>query len=260
MLAGKLALITGSTSGIGLGIAKSLANKGANIILNGFGDSNEIEKICKTMNDDYKVKVHYEAADLSKYDDIDNLIKRTSKIGNGVDILVNNAGIQHVSPIESFPKDKYDLIIALNLSAVFHSTSLILPSLKAKNWGRIINVASVHGLIGSADKSAYVASKHGVIGMTKAVALETAKTNITINCICPGWVLTPLVEKQIEAKAKILNVSFNEAKIALLAEKQPSQEFVTPEQLGELAAFLSSEAASQVRGVAWAVDGGWTAQ
>lgn len=258
-LANKLALVTGSTSGIGLGIAKKLAAQGANLIINGFGNANEIEHLVKNLSDQYKVTVSYDGADLSKASEIERMMNHINRT-SGVDILVNNAGIQYVSPIEKFPLEKWNAILDINLSAVFHTTRLSLPYMKQKNWGRIVNVASVHGLVASVEKSAYVASKHAVVGMTKVIALENARTGITANCICPGWVLTPLVQAQIEARAKSLNVSFEEAKAKLLLEKQPSGGFVTPEQLGDLAAFLCSESASEVRGVAWQMDGGWTAQ
>ena len=257
MLAGRKALVTGSTSGIGLGIARSLAARGADVVLNGFGSDQEVQALIKGFRDEFKVKVDYSPADLSKVPQIEELMLGP---GRGVDILVNNAGIQHVSAVETFPIDMWDKVLAINLSSVFHTTRLALPSMKSKDWGRIINVASVHGLVGSAEKSAYVASKHGVVGFTKVTALELAKTGVTVNAICPGWVLTPLVQKQIDAKAAALKVSNAEAQRLLLQEKQPSLKFTTPAQLGELAGFMSSDAASEVRGVAWAVDGGWTAQ
>lgn len=255
-LVGKLALVTGSTSGIGLGVAKTLAAQGANIVLNGFGSPSEIDQLAKSLADQYKIKVDFDGADLTKVAEIEKMMNKH----NNVDILVNNAGIQYTSPIENFPVEKWNAILDINLSAVFHTTRLALPHMKTKNWGRIINIASVHGLVASVEKSAYVASKHAVVGFTKVLALENAKTGVTANCICPGWVLTPLVQKQIEDRAAKLNITFDEAKIRLLSEKQPSGGFVTPEQLGQLAVFLSSDAASEVRGVAWQMDGGWTAQ
>eukprot|EP01039_Chlorochromonas_danica_P000371 gene371-402_t len=255
----KLALVTGSTSGIGLGIAKSLAARGANLVINGFGEEKEIQHLVKTLSDEYKVQVSYNGADLSKTEEIEKMMEDVLK-KQPVDILVNNAGIQHVSPIEHFPVAKWNAIIAINLSAVFHTTRLALPEMKKQNWGRIINIASVHGLVASAEKAPYVATKHGVVGFTKAVALETAKTRITANCVCPGWVLTPLVQKQIEDRAAAAKISVDEARVRLLSEKQPSAGFVTPEQLGAMAAFLASEDASEVRGVAWNMDGGWVAQ
>jgi 3-hydroxybutyrate dehydrogenase len=259
-LKGKAALVTGSTSGIGLGIARALAAQGANIVFNGFGDAKEIEALQADINRQYDVKTAYHGADMSKPAEIEAMMKFAAEQFGAIDILVNNAGIQHVANVEDFPVEKWDAIIAINLSSAFHTARLALPSMKARNWGRIINIASVHGLVGSAQKSAYVAAKHGIIGFTKVVALETAATGITCNAICPGWVLTPLVQKQIDARAAQYGIPQEEARKQLLGEKQPSGEFVTPEQLGELAIFLSSNAANQIRGAAWNVDGGWTAQ
>ena len=259
-LQGKTALVTGSTSGIGLGIARALAQQGAHIVLNGFGDAAEIKALQTAIEKDFGIKTIYHAADMSKPAEIAAMMQVASEKFGSVDILVNNAGIQHVANIEDFPVDKWDAIIAINLSSAFHTTRLALPVMKEKNWGRIINIASAHGLVGSAQKSAYVAAKHGIVGFTKVTALETAQTGITCNAICPGWVLTPLVQKQVDARAKNEGVSNDDAKKGLLSEKQPSGEFVTPEQLGALAAFLCSEGASQVRGAAWSMDGGWTAQ
>jgi 3-hydroxybutyrate dehydrogenase len=260
MIAGKLALVTGSTSGIGLGIARVLASKGANIVLNGFGDPAEIERLRADIAAQHGVRVEFEPADLMKAVEVESLVSRIVERHGAIDILVNNAGIQHVSPVDQFPVERWDAVIALNLSAAFHATRCALPGMKARNWGRIINIASVHGLVASVDKSAYIAAKHGIVGLTKTVALETARTGVTCNAICPGWVLTPLVQKQIDARAASAGISADEAKVQLLSEKQPSQDFVTPQQLGELALFLCSPAADQVRGVAWAMDGGWTAQ
>ena len=259
-LAGKLALITGSTSGIGLGMARALAQRGANLVINGFGDAAEISALVRKLAEDHGVKVVFEGGDLSKVADIETLMARCEHQHGGVGILINNAGIQHVSPIETFPVERWDAVIALNLSAVFHATRLALPGMRRRGWGRIINIASAHGLVASAEKSAYVAAKHGVVGLTKTTALETATTGITCNAICPGWVLTPLVQKQIETRMAAQDLSADDAKAALLGEKQPSLEFVTPAQLGELAVFLCTPGADQVRGVAWAMDGGWTAQ
>jgi 3-hydroxybutyrate dehydrogenase len=259
-LQGKTALVTGSTSGIGLGIARALAQQGAHIVLNGFGDAAEIKALQTAIEKDFGVKTIYDAADMSKPAEITAMMQVASEKFGVVDILVNNAGIQHVANIEDFPVDKWDAIIAINLTSAFHTTRLALPEMKEKNWGRIINIASAHGLVGSAQKSAYVAAKHGIVGFTKVTALETAQTGVTCNAICPGWVLTPLVQKQVDACASNEGVSNDEAKKGLLAEKQPSGEFVTPEQLGALAVFLCSEGASQVRGAAWSMDGGWTAQ
>lgn len=259
-LKGKTALVTGSTSGIGLGIAKTLAAQGANIVFNGFGDMKEIDALQADVAREYDVRTAYHNADMSKAAEIAAMMQFAAEKFGGVDVLVNNAGIQHVANIEDFPIEKWDAIIAINLSSTFHTTRLALPAMKSKNWGRIINIASVHGLVGSAQKSAYVAAKHGVVGFTKVTALETAHTGVTCNAICPGWVLTPLVQKQVDARAAQEGISNDAAKKSLVAEKQPSGEFVTPEQLGALALFLCSDAASQVRGVAWNMDGGWVAQ
>ena len=256
----KTALVTGSTSGIGLGIAKALAAQGSNIVLNGFGDAKEIEALQAGIAQEYGVTTAYHPADMSKSVEIESMMRFAAEKFGAVDILVNNAGIQHVANIEDFPIEKWDAIIAINLTSAFHTTRLALPSMKAKNWGRILNVASVHGLVGSAQKSAYVAAKHGIVGFTKVTALETAHSGVTCNAICPGWVLTPLVQKQVDARAEQAGISNEAAKKSLLAEKQPSGEFVTPEQLGALAVFLCSDAGSQVRGVAWNMDGGWVAQ
>ena len=260
MLKGKLALVTGSTSGIGLGIARALGRQGADLVLNGFGDPAEIAKLQAELATTLGIKVHYESADLTRPAEIDAMMARISAAHGSVDILVNNAGIQHVAPVENFPVERWDAVIALNLSSAFHTTRCAIPGMRARNWGRIINIASAHGLVASAEKAAYVAAKHGIVGLTKVVALETAKTGITCNAICPGWVLTALVQKQIDARAQQAGIPVEQAKLALLGEKQPSLEFVTPEQLGELAVFLCSPAANQVRGAAWSVDGGWTAQ
>jgi 3-hydroxybutyrate dehydrogenase len=256
MLKAKTALVTGSTSGIGLGIAKCLAQQGANIMLNGFGDSEAALAEVRALG----TRVTYHGADMSKPAEIAAMMKATEAEFGAVDILVNNAGIQHVAAVEDFPPEKWDAIVAINLSSAFHTTRLALPSMKQRGWGRIINVASVHGLVASAEKSAYVAAKHGLVGFTKSVALETATTPVTVNAICPGWVLTPLVEKQVQARAHADGVDFEEAKRRLLGDKQPSLQFTTPEQLGELAVFLCSRAADNIRGVAFNVDGGWVAQ
>ena len=257
---GKTALVTGSTSGIGLGIAQALAERGAHLVLNGFGDADEIARLRASLAERHGVNVRYEAADLSRPAEIEALFSRLQSAGVGVDVLVNNAGIQHVAPVERFPTERWDAVIALNLSAAFHTTRCALPGMRERGWGRIINIASAHGLVASVEKAAYVAAKHGIIGLTKVVALETARSAITANAICPGWVLTPLVQKQIDARAAQAGISADEARVALLSEKQPSVDFVTPGQIGEMAAFLCSEAAAQVRGAAWTIDGGWTAQ
>ena len=256
MLKNKTALITGSTSGIGLGIAKSLARQGANIVLNGFGDAETPQKEIAALG----VQVAYHGADMGKPEEIAAMMAFAAEKFGQVDILVNNAGIQHVARIEAFPVEKWDAIMAINLSSAFHATRLALPAMQKANWGRIINVASIHGLVGSAEKSAYVAAKHGVVGLTKVTALENATTGVTCNAICPGWVLTPLVQKQVDAKAAAMGLSNEDAKKQLLAEKEPSLQFTTPEELGELAVFFCSPAGNNVRGVAWNMDGGWTAQ
>ena len=256
MLKGKTALVTGSTSGIGLGIAKALAAQGANIVLNGFGDIDGPKAEVAALG----VQVDYHGADMSKPAEIEAMMQQAAARFGRVDILVNNAGIQHVAKIENFPVERWDAIIAINMSSAFHATRLALPAMKAANWGRIINVASIHGLVGSAEKSAYVTAKHGVVGLTKVTALENATTGVTCNAICPGWVLTPLVQKQVDAKAAALGLSNVEATKLLLGEKEPSLQFTTPEELGALAVFFCSPAGNTVRGVAWNMDGGWTAQ
>ena len=256
MLKGKTALVTGSTSGIGLGIALTLARQGARVMINGFGD---VEGALA------QVRIHdagavFHGADMSKPEQIAEMVQACEAQLGSCDILVNNAGIQHVARVEDFPVERWDAIIAINLSSAFHTMRAALPGMRARNWGRIVNVASAHGLVASANKSAYVAAKHGIVGLTKAAALETATTGITVNAICPGWVLTPLVQKQVDARAAAEGVVDAEAKRRLLAEKQPSLQFTTPEELAELTVFLCSPAAQNVRGQAWAVDGGWTAQ
>ena len=256
MLKGKTALVTGSTSGIGLGIAKALARQGANIVVNGFGDVDGP----RTQIEALGVKTAYHGADMSKPGEIADMMKYAAATFGRVDVLVNNAGIQHVSSVEEFPVEKWDAIIAINLSSAFHTTRLAIPAMKSANWGRIINVASTHGLVASPLKSAYVASKHGLVGFTKTVALETATTGVTCNAICPGWVLTPLVQKQIDDRASREGIAVDKAKHDLLAEKEPSLQFTTPDELGELAVFFCSAAANNVRGVAWNMDGGWAAQ
>jgi 3-hydroxybutyrate dehydrogenase len=256
MLQGKTALVTGSTSGIGLGIALRLAAQGANIVLNGFGEYETARAAIAALG----VKVLYNGADMGKPEQITALMQAAEGEFGGVDILVNNAGIQFVANVEDFPPERWDAIIAINLTSAFHTTRLALPGMKARNWGRVLNVASTHGLVASAQKSAYVASKHGIIGFTKALALETATTGVTANAICPGWVLTPLVQKQIDDRAAKEGMPVERAKRELLAEKQPSLQFTTPEQLGDLAVFLCSPAADNLRGTAINVDGGWLAQ
>ena len=256
MLKGKTALVTGSTSGIGLGIAKALAAQGANVVLNGFGDVDAARAEFR----DIAAQIGYHPADMTKPEQIVEMMSYAERSIGAIDILVNNAGIQHVARVEDFPVDKWDAILAINLSSAFHTARLALPGMRARNWGRILNIASAHGLVASAEKSAYVASKHGLIGFTKALALETATTGITANAICPGWVLTPLVQKQVDARAAKEQIDVEEAKRRMLADKQPSMQFTTPAQLGELAVFLCSAAADNIRGAAINVDGGWLAQ
>ena len=256
MLKGKTALVTGSTSGIGLAIAQSLAQQGADIVLNGFGDAEAPKAQIAALG----VRAEYHGADMSKPDQIEDMMKFAADKFGRVDILVNNAGIQHVAKVEDFPPERWDAIIAINLTSAFHTTRLAIPAMREANWGRVINIASAHGLVASAQKSAYVAAKHGIVGFTKSVALETATTGITSNAICPGWVLTQLVQKQIDDRAAREGISATQAQNDLLGEKQPSLQFTAVEQLGGLAVFLCSPAADQVRGVAWQMDGGWTAQ
>ena len=260
VLKGKTALVTGSTSGIGLGIARALAEQGANLVLNGFGDVAEIAARQSEIASRSGVQVAHHGADMSKSAEIEAMMAFATDRFGAVDILVNNAGIQHVAAIEDFPVDKWDAILAINLSSVFHTTRLALPAMRQRNWGRIVNIASTHGLVASVQKSAYIAAKHGVVGFTTVTALETARTGITCNAICPGWTMTPLVQRQIDARALRDGISPDEAKLLTVAEKHPSGEFVTIEQLAALAVFLCSPAADQVRGAAWNVDGGWVAQ
>ena len=259
MLRGKVALVTGSTSGIGLAIARALARQGANVMLNGFGEPAIIERLKKEISAG-GVRAEFNPADMTQPEQIEALVKDTAARLGSLDILVNNAGIQHVAPIDQFPAERWDAVLAINLSSSFHTIKHALPLMKHAGWGRIINLASSHGLVASAEKVAYVAAKHGLVGLTKVVALETARTAITCNAICPGWVLTPLVQKQIDARAAEKKIPVEEAKAGLLGEKQPSMEFVTPEQIGELAVFLCSAAAAQIRGASYSIDGGWTAQ
>jgi 3-hydroxybutyrate dehydrogenase len=260
MLRGKVAVVTGSTSGIGLGIAKVLAGQGADIVLNGFGDVGEIEAIRSGIEREHGVRAVYDAADMSDGPAVRKLIAASVERLGRIDILVNNAGIQFTAPVEEFPAGKWDAILAINLSSAFHGIAAAVPQMKEQGWGRIINIASAHGLVGSIHKAAYVAAKHGLVGLTKVVGLETAGTGVTSNAVCPGWVLTPLVERQIADIAALKKISWQNAATELLSEKQPSQTFVTPEQLGGTVAFLCSPAADQITGTAIAVDGAWTAR
>ena len=255
MLNGKTALVTGSTSGIGLGMAMSLARQGADVVLNGFGDFEAAKSQVASLG----VKVGYHGADMSKPAEIADLMAYAQRAFGGVDVLVNNAGIQFVAKVEDFPVEKWDAIIAINLSSAFHTTRLALPFMRAKNWGRIINVASAHGLVASAQKSAYVAAKHGLVGFTKSGALEVATTGITVNAICPGWVLTPLVEAQLQDRSAREGASLDEVKRRLLTEKQPMAEFTTPASIGGLAVFLCTDAARTITGASLSIDGGWVA-
>ncbi|HYZ83182.1 MAG TPA: 3-hydroxybutyrate dehydrogenase [Bryobacteraceae bacterium] len=254
------ALVTGSTSGIGLGIANSLAASGYDVMLNGFGTPEEISKICVGIVRDYGVRVFHHDADLSRREACQELVAHTEEKLGRVDVLVNNAGIQHTAPIETFPADKWDAILALNLSAAFHTSQAALPRMRQHGWGRVVNIASVHGLVASINKCAYVAAKHGLIGLTKVIALETANSGITSNAVCPGWVLTPLLQRQIDARAKEQGVTPEKAAATLLAEKQPAQRFTKVEEVGALVVFLCSDAAANITGASLTVDGGWTAQ
>jgi 3-hydroxybutyrate dehydrogenase len=256
----KCAVVTGSTSGIGLGIARAFAAQGAHIMLNGFGPADEIERLRSGLAAEFKVKVGFSGADVSKPQQIRDMIAQASRELGGVDVLVNNAGIQHVSAVEEFPDERWDAVIAINLSSSFHTIKAALPQMRQRNFGRIVNIASVHGLVASVQKVAYVAAKHGIVGLTKVVALEVAGTNITCNAICPGWVLTPLVQKQIDERAQREGIPVERAKMDLLSEKQPSLEFATPEQIGAFAVFLCSDAAAQINGAALPIDGGWLAR
>jgi 3-hydroxybutyrate dehydrogenase len=260
MLNGRSAVVTGSTSGIGLGISRALAAQGCDVLLNGFGDAAQIESARRAIEEESGVRVLYHAADLTRPDQVARLITAAVDEFGGVDILCNNAGIQHTAPVDRFPTDMWNSILATNLSAAFHAIRLALPHMKEKGWGRIVNTASVHGLVASAEKAAYVAAKHGLIGLTKVVALETAQLGITCNAFCPGWVNTPLVEGQMQARARQLGVDLEEGKRSLLLEKQPSGLFVEIEHIGALVVFLCSEAAAHITGAAIPIDGGWTAQ
>lgn len=259
MLKGKTAVVTGSTSGIGLGIAEGFAKEGVNLVLNGFGDAAEIETIRSGLASKFGIKVTYDGADMSKPEQIEAMMKKAAADFGGVDILVNNAGIQHVCPVEEFPTAKWDAIIAINLSSAFHTTKMAVPYMKSKGWGRIINVASAHAMVASPFKSAYVASKHGIMGFTKTVALEVAEKGVTCNAICPGYVLTPLVEKQIPDTAKARGMTIEQVKKDVLLAAQPTKQFVTTEQVAGTAIFLCSDSAASITGTNIMVEGGWTA-
>lgn len=259
MLKGKTAVVTGSTSGIGLGIAEGFAKEGVNLVLNGFGDAAEIEAIRAGLASKFGIKVTYDGADMSKPDEIEAMMRKAAADFGGVDILVNNAGIQHVCPVEDFPTAKWDAIIAINLSSAFHTTKMAVPYMKSKGWGRIINVASAHAMVASPFKSAYVASKHGIMGFTKTVALEVAEKGVTCNAICPGYVLTPLVEKQIPDTAKARGMTIEQVKKDVLLAAQPTKQFVTTEQVAGTAIFLCSDSAASITGTNIMVEGGWTA-
>ncbi len=260
MLKGKSVIVTGSTSGIGLGIARAFAAQGCNVMLNGFGDAVQIEKLRAGLAAEHKGTVLYSSADMAKPLEVTAMVDQVARRFGSVDVLVNNAGIQHVAPVEEFPVEKWDQILAINLSSAFHAIRSALPGMKSRNWGRIINVASAHGLVASPFKSAYVAAKHGLVGLTKSVALETAGKGITCNAICPGYVLTPMVEKQIEDQSRTRNISREEAIDQVILERQPSKEFVKIDEVAALAVFLAGEAAASITGSAYSIDGGWTAQ
>jgi 3-hydroxybutyrate dehydrogenase len=259
-LKGKVALVTGSTSGIGHGIARALAGEGADIMLNGFGDAAQIEALRAGMAAECGVRVGYSGADISRPEQIAGMVATAAEELGSVDILVNNAGVQFTANIEDFPTGRWDSIIAINLSGVFHGMKAAIPGMKQRGWGRIINIASAHGLVASAQKVAYVAAKHGVLGMTKVAAIELANAGVTVNAICPGWVLTPLVQAQLEERAKREGTDEETQKQRFLAEKQPMEQFSTPEQIGALAVFLCSEAARTITGAPLSIDGGWVAQ
>jgi 3-hydroxybutyrate dehydrogenase len=259
MLKGKTALVTGSTSGIGLGIAEALAARGANIVLNGFGERAEVERIRARIADEHRVTVKYDAADMSRPDSIRAMIESAAAELGGIDVLVNNAGIQFVAPVEDFPVEKWDAILAINLSAAFHTTRLAVPRMKRNGWGRIVNIASAHALVASPYKAAYVAAKHGIAGFTKTIALEVAEQGVTVNAICPGYVWTPLVEKQIPDTAKARGLTEEQVKRDVLLAAQPTKKFVTVGEVAELTAFLASDAAASITGAILPVDGGWTA-
>jgi 3-hydroxybutyrate dehydrogenase len=260
MLKGRTAIVTGSTGGIGLGIATALAAEGCDVMLNGFGDSAAIEKLRAGLAEKHGIRVAHHPADMAKPGEIRDLVAAAVRGFGAVDILVNNAGIQHVAKVVDFPEDRWDAVIAINLSAAFHAAKAALPHMAARRWGRIVNIASAHGLVASGEKAAYVAAKHGLVGLSKVIAIETANQGITCNAICPGWVLTPLVQQQIEARAKAQGVPVEKAREDLVREKQPMIDYTTPEKIGALAVFLCGDAASTITGAALSIDGGWVAQ
>ena len=260
MLKGRSAIVTGSTSGIGLGIARALAGQGVNVMLNGFGDPTEIKNLRMRLELEHSVKVVHSGADMQSPAQIQTMVAEAEQIFGGVDILVNNAGIQHVAPVDEFPTEKWDAILAINLSSAFHAIRVALPGMKRRGWGRIVNIASAHGLVASPFKSAYIAAKHGLVGLTKTVALETARLGITCNAICPGYVLTPLVEKQIDDQAKVHAIPREEVIERVILERQPSKEFVKVEEIAALALFLCGPGGASITGTALPIDGGWVAQ
>lgn len=256
----KVALVTGSTSGIGLGVARALAAQGAHVMLNGFGDAEEIEALRRGLAREFSVDVHYDGTDLMKPEQVRAIVKRTQDELGGLDVLVNNAGIQFVAPLDEFPDEQWDAVVALNLSAVFHAMKAAIPGMRAKKWGRIINIASAHGLVASANKVAYVAAKHGVVGATKVAAIELANDGVTVNAICPGWVLTPLVESQLVVRAREAGTEVSTEAAKLLQEKQPMLRFTTSEAIGSMVVYLCSDEAQTITGSPISIDGGWVAQ
>ena len=260
MLQGRTAMVTGSTSGIGLAIAEALAKQGCNLVLNGFGERDEIEKLRSGLAAKHRVEAAYLGADMSRPAEIRDLVREAARRFGRLDILVNNAGIQHVAKIVDFPEERWDAVIAVNLSAAFHAAKAALPHMLKAGWGRIINIASAHGLVASGEKAAYVAAKHGLVGLTKVIAIEAANSGVTCNAICPGWVLTPLVERQIAARAEAAGIAVRQAREDLVREKQPMLDYTTPEKIGAFAVFLCGEDAATITGAALSIDGGWVAQ
>ena len=260
MLRGKTAVITGSTSGIGLGIARALAREGCNVLLNGLGERTEIERMRGGLEKEFAIKARFSPADMTRPPEVGAMIEQAIRELGSADVLVNNAGIQYVAPVDEFPVEKWDQILAVNLSSAFHAIRAALPGMKKKGWGRIINIASAHGLVASPFKSAYIAAKHGLVGLTKTVALETAGLGITCNAICPGYVHTPLVDKQIDDNARVHGIPRDEVIRKVILERQPSKQFVEVEQIGAFTVFLATEAAGSITGAALPIDGGWVAQ